>query len=146
MYEVTVVVTDSRANAGTRNVTVQVTNDEEDGAVVVSLLHPQVGTMLVASLSDPDGNVSGVEWQWWRTTDGDGTDAAGSVGNTDALTRTEDEPGTDWEKAPGGTSSSYRPVPGDTGKFLLAVATYADGKEEHGGRSRYGSSSRRVRS
>ena len=34
----------------------------------------------------------------------------------------------DWEKVPSGTSSSYRPVAADEGKFLLAIATYADGK------------------
>ena len=115
MYEVTVVVTDSRANTGTKNVTVQVTNDEEDGAVVVSLLHPQVGTMLVASLSDPDGDVSGVEWQWWRSDSGDGATAAGSVPDATGLGRMSDNPNPNadspvWDKIASGTSSSYRPV------------------------------------
>ena len=66
-YEVTVVVTDSAGNKAARGVTVTITNAEEGGMVKVSQLRPQVGTMLVAEVSDPDQDVSGVTWQWWRT-------------------------------------------------------------------------------
>ena len=52
MYEVTVVITDSQANTGTRDVTITLTNVEEDGSVMFSLLHPQVGTQLAAMASD----------------------------------------------------------------------------------------------
>ena len=69
-YEVTLVVTDSAGNKAARDVTVTITNAEEGGAVKVSLLRPQIGTMLVAEVSDPDQEVSGVTWQWWRTTGG----------------------------------------------------------------------------
>ena len=126
MYEVTVVITDSQANTGTRDVTITLTNVEEDGSVMFSLLHPQVGTQLVASASDPDGDVSGVRWQWFRTTSATETDAPATTG----ITRepAEDAPTNLWEKIDGATSSSYRPVPSDVGRFLLAVATYADGK------------------
>jgi len=117
---------------------VTVTNAEEPGTVKVSNLRPQVGTQLVAEVSDPDQDVSGVTWQWWRSTEGDDTTAATTVpdiANFDDITadppanrRGDGNPGTGWEKVPGGTSSSYRPVSDDTGKFLLAIATYADGK------------------
>ena len=141
-YEVTVVVTDSAGNKATRDVTVTITNAEEPGSVKVSLLRPQIGTMLVAEVSDPDQDVSGVTWQWWRTTDGDDTTALTDVPDIADFDDIDEDPpanrrgdgdpnegnATDWEKVPGGTSSSYRPVEADTGKFLLAIATYADGK------------------
>ena len=141
-YEVTVVVTDSAGNKATRDVTVTIENAEENGTVKVSLLRPQVGTQLVAEVSDPDGDVSGVTWQWWRTTAGDDENALTVVPTIadfndfnvvpPANRRGDGDPNGDgatvWEKVPGGTSSSYRPVAADTGKFLLAIATYADGK------------------
>ena len=65
-------------------------------------------------------------WQWFRNTSATEDDAP----STDGIDRepANDAPDTLWEKIDGATSSSYRPVPGDVGRFLLAVATYADGK------------------
>ena len=135
-YEVTVVVTDSAGNKATRDVTITITNAEEMGSVKISNLHAQVGNMLVAEVSDPDLDVSGVTWQWWRTTAGgpqeDGTVAVAQTvpdivnfddldATTPANRRGDGNPNTtpatpDWEKVPSGTSSSYRPVEADDGQ------------------------------
>ena len=125
-YEVTVVVTDSAGNTDTRDVTVTIENVEEDGEVQISLLHAQVGTQLVAEVTDPDGDVSGVRWQWFKTSNG--SLAVLDDLNTETERRgDEPDPGTGWTAITGGTSSSYRPGEDDAGEYLLAVASYTDG-------------------
>ena len=64
VYEVTVEATDAVGNTGTKDVKVTVTNVEEDGTVTMSQLQPRVGVAITASVTDPDGDVSGVTWQW----------------------------------------------------------------------------------
>ena len=64
IYEVTVTVTDSAGNTDSRNVTVRVTNENEPGTVTLSSLQPEVGVDLTAKLTDPDGGITGLTWQW----------------------------------------------------------------------------------
>ena len=67
MYEVTLVVTDSKGNSDEQDVTVKVTNIEEDGAVTLSTLQPRVGFPVTATLTDPDNvTADSVSWQWYR--------------------------------------------------------------------------------
>ena len=107
VYEVTVVVTDSGANTAMRSVTVKVTNVDEMGTVTLSSLQPRVGVPITARLTDPDGGVSGVTWQWYDDTiNGDLT-----------LNAIEDA-----------TSATYTPVVGDVADILRARASYTDGK------------------
>ena len=111
VYEVTVEATDAVSNTGTRNVKITVTNVEEGGMVTMSQLQPRVGVAITASVSDPDGDVSGVTWQWARSS-------------------SDQENGsyTDIEKA---TSATYKPVKADadpTPMFLRATAMYSDGE------------------
>ena len=54
MYEVTVKVTDTKGNSDEKDVTVKVTNVEEDGEVTLSTLQPRVGFPVTATLTDPD--------------------------------------------------------------------------------------------
>ena len=110
-YEVTAVASDGESNAGTRDVTVKVTNVDEDGTVTLSALQPRVGVALTASLTDPDGGVTGVTWQWASSDAMDGT----------------------FADIDGATSDSYTPVEGDAGKYLRATAMYTD--EEGSGKS-----------
>ena len=49
---------------GTEDVEVKVTNVNEDGTVTLSAVQPRVGVPLTASLTDIDGPVTGVKWQW----------------------------------------------------------------------------------
>ena len=86
-------------------VVVRVTNVDEDGTVTLSPTKPSIGEPLTASLSDPDGAVSGVAWQWAASQDG-----------------------VDWSPIAGATGDSYTPVDGDAGSFLRAQAFYTDGE------------------
>ena len=96
VYEVTVAASDADSNRGEKSVEVKVDNVNEPGIVTLSAVQPRVGVSLTASLTDPDGGVSDLKWQW-------------SNGGT---------------KIEGATSDTYTPTAvGDT---LTATATYTD--------------------
>ena len=66
-----------------------------------------VDTVLTASLSDPDGGVTGIVWQWQR------------------WSLTAPKPG--WQAVdPGTDSTTYTPVHGDIGSRLRVRASYGD--------------------
>ena len=73
VYNVTVVATDNGVDADGKNkmtakreVTIMVTNVEEDGTVTLSAQQPKVGVPLTASVTDLDNVVaSSVTWQWY---------------------------------------------------------------------------------
>ena len=67
VYNVTVIATDNSANMAEKDVTVSVKNMQEHGSIQLSALQPQDGTPLRAMLSDKDGGVTGVVWQWYRS-------------------------------------------------------------------------------
>ena len=91
----------------THQVKVQVTNADEAGSVTLSSENPEVGVQLTARVLDPDRVVRNVTWQWQTA------DSAES---------------TSWTNISDATSGTYTPVPGDTGKFLRAMANYDDGE------------------
>ena len=64
VYEVTVQSTDSGANTGSLDITVTVGNVEEDGVVTLSNLQPEDNIAITATLTDPDGGITDLEWQW----------------------------------------------------------------------------------
>jgi len=107
-YEVTVIATDSDDMSASRDVTVTVTNDEETGTVTLSNLQPQVGTPIRADLTDPDGSVSNLRWQWASYANADRSDSP-----QPQLTQPS-------------TSNAYTPVVGDLGRYLFAFASYTD--------------------
>ena len=109
VYNVTVVATDDAGNTDSREVTVKVTNIEEDGTVTLSNLQPEVGTGITASLSDPDGGVTSLTWQW---------------SNSDAANGT-------FADITGATSATYTPASADVIKFLKATASYFDRKDNN---------------
>ncbi len=98
-------------------VSVTVTNMEEDGAVFLNSTKPTVATNLTATLTDPDGGITAVKWQWQRAEEG------------------SDE----WEniKPLGATASApyavgtYRVVAADIGYQLRAKVSYQDGYESN---------------
>ena len=98
VYEVTVGATDGDGIRATKDVEVKVTNVEEDGTVTFSAVQPRVGIPLTARVTDIDGAVSGVMWQWSKN--GAAIDDA--------------------------TSNTYTPVAADSGDTLTATATYTD--------------------
>ena len=135
-YEVTVVAADSDGNRGTMDVEVMVANENEDGTVTLSRTQPRVGVSVRATLSDPDGSISGLRWQWYRST----TINSGNIETATDLTTTECENETsDNCVIEDATSDTYTPTRGDAradddvdnnGFTLTAVATYTDGQDE----------------
>ena len=103
-YQMTVKASDGELT-GTLEVTITITNEDEDGAVELSSQQPQVETPLIATLSDPDVVVSGsITWEWESST------------STNS-----------WTPISGATTKSYTPVEGDIDSYLRATATYTDG-------------------
>ena len=103
-YEVMVETADGTGNTGTVDVTVTVGNVEEPGTLVLSTGSPVLGSELTATLSDPDGSVSGEMWVWVRSTDR----------NT-------------WTAIGGATSASYTPASTGVGYYLRVTVSYEDG-------------------
>ena len=104
-YSVGVTARDNRGGSDTTTVAVAVTNVEEQGTVTLNPDRPLVGTALTASLTDPDGGVTGETWRWSRSDAADGT----FTGIREA------------------TRASYTPVEADEGMYLKITVTYTDG-------------------
>lgn len=129
-------VGDGPKMAAEQMVTVRVTNAKEAGTVGFTLLQPEVGTPITASVSDLDGGVTGEAWTWYRAKvanpnrnpNPDGLDSEwlliGGVGTTGVS-------GTDGETyTPQGVNSEATPattVRADEGLYLLAKVVYMDG-------------------
>ena len=105
-YSVTITATDPSGGTDTIDVTINVPNADEAGVVNLSAATPAVGKALTATLSDPDGSVSGESWTWSSASTAAGTFTAINGANT----------------------ASYTPVTGDVGKYLKATVGYTDGQ------------------
>ena len=134
IYEVTIVADDGR-NTTTMDVTVKVTNAEEDGEVTLSYQQPLIGSELTAAVTDPDGGfdpasgahvagVTAVTWEWHGTTANTYRLPAECPGADEA---------TDWAlvKIDGyggvlGEVAIYEPKSADEGRCLRATAMYLD--------------------
>ena len=103
-YEVTVKADDYNGGTDTIDVTIDITNVDEAGTVTFNPTPPKAGTLLTATLTDLDGNVSGDTWEWLA--------ADSATGTLTAIT--------------GATSNTYTPTVDDVGKFLKAKASYTD--------------------
>ena len=69
---------------------------------------PRVGVPFAARLTDPDGVVGEVVWQWERSRDGNPWSSS-------------------WRAIGGAESSAYAPVEADLGYYLRVTASYEDG-------------------
>ena len=98
-HVLTLTATDPHQGQGSTTVTVNVANVEEPGAVTLSHGQLRRGTTVAAELTDPDGDISNVSWQWQRGQD----------------------------DIPGATGSSYVAAAEDVGHRLSAEASYDDG-------------------
>ncbi len=102
VYEVSVAASDADSNRREMSVKVKVANVEEPGTVTLSAVQPRVGVSLTARVTDIDGGVSDVKWQWSKAN-----------GDID-----------------GATSDKYTPVGAvdgtDVGGTLTATASYND--------------------
>ena len=110
VYEVVV-----RATKGSlqdeRTVTIKVINLDETGSISLSNQQPSVGVQTVATLTDPDGGITGERWQWARSPDGS----------------------TRWSDIQGATAATYAPVLADAEHYLRVTVTYTDA--QGGGKS-----------
>ena len=84
-------------------VTVLVADLEEEGTVTLSAATPRIATPLTASLTDPDGGITGIQWTWERSQDQ-----------------------TEWTIIEDATGRAYTPTTGDEGHYLRIIATYTD--------------------
>ena len=87
-----------------KSVFVTVTDENEAGAISLTTARPKAGSVLTATLTDPDGVTAGtVMWQWERST---GPNA--------------------WVVIAGEEAASYMPTAADTNAFLRVTSTYDD--------------------
>ena len=101
-YLVRVRVSDG-PNGDALNVTVSVTNEEEAGALTFSSEQPEIGSVLTATLTDPD-NVVGESWTWERSP------------NRSTWAEIGFQPG-----------NGYTPVDDDLNHYLRVTVAYTDG-------------------
>ena len=98
VYKVTVQATDASRNRGEKDIELRVSNVNEVGAVALSAVQARVGIPLRASLTDPDGGISNVTWQW--------ENGANAIAKA--------------------TSATYTPTADDENDILTAKAMYTD--------------------
>ncbi len=122
-YDVWVKVSDAALSDSLR-VSVSVLNQNEDGEVVLTGgLPPEVGTAVVAGLTDPDGQITGASWQWQRRLGATGAWEAIGAGVSGASSAVSGAASAYPEL------SSYTPVSGDVGWQLQATVRYRDGHD-----------------
>ena len=133
-----------RTRIATLDVTIKVVDQEDDGKVTINAPEPQEGKPVLASLTDEDGGVTGVTWQWARIAalaeddfndpDDEGTelDPVKQCADVDAT-----QTGVEWADISGATSPIYTPgsdtfdhdsddETAEVGYCLRATATYTD--------------------
>ena len=114
-YSISITATDNDADdpkVGKVDIKVEVDNAADNGKIEFSQRQPQVGRPVVATLSDPDGDISGVTWAWSGVVP-DSDETCANTDNTFVAIADAD-------------SASYTPVAADDGKCLQATATYRD--------------------
>ena len=119
-YQITVSATEMRAGANAPlpakrtdiALTVTVENVDDDGELTLQWLQPEVGTVITATLTDPDGQttVDADGWTWYRSKAADPV-----VGNL-----------FHWNVITGETDNSYEPAAADEGKYLWVNVAYTD--------------------
>ncbi len=87
-------------------VTVNLVNVDEPGSLTLDTAEPEIGTAVTATLTDPDGNLTSMQWQWSKSENG----------------------ATDWEDISGASANVYTPTADAAGMYLRAMAMYADGE------------------
>ena len=106
-YAVTVKVVDGHGGSNTITVTITVVNVEEPGMVTLTGTPARELRQLTAALSDPDGILSRVTWQWARSVNSTGP----------------------WTNITQAAAPQYTPGADDVNRYLRAsAAPYTDGE------------------
>ena len=129
-YSITVVAHSgegSRRLSTALDVTIEVVDGEDPGAVVLSQRQPEVGVAVHATASDDDGGVTIKRWMWELSDEV----AVNDRGAPSAECR--DDPGTPgidavggWNRIAGASAAVYAPKLVDVGRCLRATAVYTD--------------------
>ena len=105
-HSFTAKVSDPAGGNDVLTVNMTVNNVEEVGVVTFdSDTQPEANVALTASLTDPDGGVTGENWQWQSAASTDGP----------------------WNDLTGATSATYTPTADDVDDYLQATVSYTDG-------------------
>ena len=122
-HSVTVIARDASGLTAEIDVTITVTNVDEAGSLSFFPTRPQVGTVLKATLSDPDGidrtawGDTPLVWNWERSSDQSSWEEITDFG-------TAMRPfGPPYQLA---RRANYTPTTADLGKYLRATVTYLD--------------------
>ena len=113
VYKVTIVTLDGEGGRGEFDVCIAVMNREEAGKITLfdedgnELVQPRAMGPITAVLTDPDGDVTGVIWQWERS-------------------QLNPPVSPDPQDIPGATGATYTPINDDRSNFLNVTATYMD--------------------
>ena len=103
-YTVVVTATDSANVTTTVNLTINVNDLNEAGAVSLAPTTPTVAKPLTATVNDPDGTATGATWTWsWNTT---------RIGSFTTIS--------------GASGKTYTPATADAGRYLKASVSYTD--------------------
>ena len=102
-HSVTARVKDDGGKLDNITVSISVTDVDEEGMIELSAEAPELGSELTVALMDPDGDVTGINWQWERS--------------GDQMT---------WAPIEGATAATYTPVTADEGQYLRATVAYTD--------------------
>ena len=129
-YSITVVAHSgegSRRLSTALDVTIEVVDGEDPGAVVLSQRQPEVGVAVHATASDDDGGVTIKRWMWELSDEV----AVNDRGAPSAECRDDpDTPGIDavggWNRIAGASAAVYAPKLVDVGRCLRATAVYTD--------------------
>ncbi len=112
---VTYEVEDDDGDSDSETFKITITSTDQPGSVTLSPnTPPLLDQSITATLSDPDGGVTGRSWQWQSKT-------------------LQTPSGLEWQDILGATSQMYTPVVGDIGDEIRATVTYTDA---HGPRKR----------
>ena len=117
----------SRRLTATLDVTIEVVDGEDAGAVVLSQRQPEVGIVVHATASDDDGGVTIKRWMWELSDEV----AVNDRGVPSAECRDDpDTPGIDpaggWNRIAGASAAVYAPKLADVGRCLRVTAIYTD--------------------
>lgn len=121
LYSITVTAMDDDRAAAELKVTVTVRNVNDPGEAMLTQRIPEVGRAIAASLSDEDGGIRDMRWEWYRN-------ASPSTGISDFVPVSplgcKASPNS-LCRIPDAISPSYTPTVDDKGR-LAALVTYTD--------------------
>ena len=114
-YSITIVANsgaDDRRLTSRLDVTINVVDAEDPGTVSLSQREPQIGRTVIATLTDPDGGVTVLEWEWATAAPNEDGDCETVFDSSTLIT--------------GASSAAYTAKQDDIGSCLIAQATYTD--------------------